>query len=384
MLWQMEQRTPCADTLDDQSIDALLTRARLMLKSLADRRGSRRPSPKTLIDYRRRHSKAVSMIAEHGIAMRSVLPMDGSFTGFRKRRSAVRFFEGLALQEAIGQLEVGLLEDTPLHQRIKLIGSVTRSLGWLLDCEQQPELLRLPRRRRSHALSLLPDRWQETLIQRAPTALRTAARILALTGCRAEELRRGVSYRINPSDHPVALEIIIRNAKNADATDPRFRTFHFKSGPDVNALIEELNHSADSSKADLFGANEGIFCAARLSERITRLALRIWPDRLNRPSSYSFRYAFRARLGKLGFTKCEIAEAMGHGSIDTQKAYGHQGYTPTPVLERSFSVASLLRTTRPLKLWHPPGLLQLAFDQHRLREHEAWIDRQRESVDLER
>ena len=352
-----------ASTPLDGDTGELLKSARELLCATEHPNRAEVLAPKSFALYRREYDHLLHAADHLNMSMVEALTRGGSFSLFLLRRNAVRHFERLRLQSALEQIDAWQSAGGLPPQRDDLLRGVAQSVQWLLACKHQIISDHHPRPGPSRRLRHLPADWQETLLARAAPALRPALRIMTLTGCRPEELRRGVRVRIPLADPQTLLELVIQNAKNGSPDRPATRTYRFSRGSEhVDALIAELGHLPAWPKSDLFDPNDVAYYAAGVSQRIEDLVMQIWPARKHRPHAYSYRYAFRLKLKSLGFLDTEIAEALGHSSTSTQTVYG-RGYAHGPAPDRGFTFT----TSIPVQA-----------DPRRVRNRERFLERIRD------
>lgn len=162
------------------------------------------------------------------------------------------------------------------------------------------------------SLDGLPNDWKDRVQRETNDRDKPAVAVLALTGCRPEEVR---GTRVRQDDEQVRFEI--RGAKVDQDRGIKMRV--------VTLDRSELEQSqAGRDLLDWVGnrdcrtvTHEGSTAAFR--ERVARAADRAG---LEQVTSYTFRHAEARELKQSGLEKSEIAARLGHRSERSQSVYG--------------------------------------------------------------
>ncbi len=169
----------------------------------------------------------------------------------------------------------------------------------------------------------LPSNWKITICRNVPKRYRTATLILALTGCRSSELGNGIQVSIDENGHLICK---IQGAKVSDAKGHEVRIIGFD--PETNVFAGYLKGALErfnvtSHTFFLPGANAA-GAVQRLGDRIRYTAQKRLG--LKKVSAYSLRHQFASDLRDAGFSKVDIAMAMGHRTTRMRKHYGLKSY----------------------------------------------------------
>jgi integrase len=155
------------------------------------------------------------------------------------------------------------------------------------------------------SIQKLPDDWKEQLLAiMTKHRYLNATRILACVGCRPAEIGKGVV--VHHKKDGIYFEILGAKANDEDR------------GQVWRQIVLPLDHPiASKIKKGLHRAG-----SKSISETITRKALKLG---FKGVSAYSFRHQFCSDLKASGFSKSNIAMAMGHYVVETQQTYGNSG-----------------------------------------------------------
>ncbi|OZB57170.1 MAG: hypothetical protein B7X35_02505 [Halothiobacillus sp. 14-56-357] len=168
----------------------------------------------------------------------------------------------------------------------------------------------------------LPDDWRDQLIEQARPEDQIPLLVMALTGCRPAELKKGILVM---SDWPY-LAFIIHGAKVKEYAGYEQRSVAI----DPQTLLcrnHELIQMLFTSKLSVAIANDQSF-----QKRIKRLAQRLG---FKNVSCYSLRHQLAADAKATGTGKTDLAKVLGHQAERTQRYYGNhqQGNKGGRVLE---------------------------------------------------
>jgi len=154
------------------------------------------------------------------------------------------------------------------------------------------------------SIQKLPDDWKEQLLgSMSKHRYLNATRIMACVGCRPAEIGKGVV--VHRKQDGVYFEI--RGAKADDVRGQEWREIVLPLDHPIASKIPTGLHQAQSKS---------------ISETITRKAIKL---NFEGVSSYSFRHQFASDLKASGFSKRNIAMAIGHQAEVTQQTYGNSG-----------------------------------------------------------
>lgn len=177
-----------------------------------------------------------------------------------------------------------------------------------------PVAERKPRRSQRGLLVELPQQWQVRLINAVPAAIRSAVLVQAVTGCRPEELARGV--RVEVEADQLAIEII--GAKVSRDAGWTRRTLRWSLGPARrvwNPLLAELRDMGPQTVR--LGVSKRAYY-----QMVSRSGARLWPH-LSRPlAPYALRHAVASAAKRARGRGDYVAQLLGHRSVRTQSTYG--------------------------------------------------------------
>ena len=196
-----------------------------------------------------------------------------------------------------------------LHQQLQIVQGIRRA-----DLLEQFRLVAKRKTSKRTDLANLPDGWRRRLIEDAGGSRRyaLAVEVLALTGCRPEELRKGVTLVRNGA----LVEIFISGAKVRSRCGQAWREV---SVP-LSALSRELQRALrkDGSKV-----RAAIGSTGGLRDHLRRKSRSAWPLGCV-VTPYHFRHALAEDLRQDGWESHEIAEVLGQRSAKTTRHYGRK------------------------------------------------------------
>jgi hypothetical protein len=192
--------------------------------------------------------------------------------------------------------------------------NIQDNLGAALQTEYVPSA---PATSKRAGLCELPDDWCEQMLEEVKQhpAHWIPLSILMLTGLRPSELDNGITLSYEPDGN--LLKIGIAGCKvRVDRGQPlRVLDFEVEGHPEVAQLMSLLNVFTSAEMTYSFPKRS-------LTELIRKLAEKLFPGLKISPSPISFRHQYCADLKLQGYSRSEIARAMGHRSVTTQGKYG--------------------------------------------------------------
>lgn len=157
----------------------------------------------------------------------------------------------------------------------------------------------------------LPNNWRERIQEQMQNSkYRDAALILHLSGCRPCELVKGVEVRIKPDN---SAEIYIKGGKQNE---------RIQSGQTLRRITYAAGTPEAEKIKDMDKGEIKISSAQAFQKRYKDAAIKALGKPGKRISPYSARHQFSADMKKNGYTKVEVAAAMGHQSTRSQGQYG--------------------------------------------------------------
>jgi hypothetical protein len=155
------------------------------------------------------------------------------------------------------------------------------------------------------------DGWQKRAWEAATAAMRPAL-ACGWVGARPNEIELGVALERLQTRHGEVVQVRIRGAKVTDHSGQPERVLWISAtSPEGLALLSAIPEGATSTEV------------RRGAKRINLdWSQRIRPLMDGKPSAYSLRHQFAANLKAHGFDPIDIAKALGHLSVKSQKRYG--------------------------------------------------------------
>lgn len=179
---------------------------------------------------------------------------------------------------------------------------------------------RYPRKSKSFSIRAAKDDWRERVASSMIGDLRLLFLLQCVTGCRPQELENGVQVRLLRDGTMVAR---VKGAKCDEFVGQPSRCLRLHAADGVTLTLAHMlkvGHTIDSRKCNLGQVNT-------YAKRVARACAKAFPERRGsrRLSPYSARHQFKADLVAAGWSKVEIAMAMGHSTTRSGTAYGQGG-----------------------------------------------------------
>ena len=253
-----------------------------------------------------------------------ILSRPGGLTGLspddrRKRswykiRAALRWFLSARILKDMEQL--GSLSDTEQEKilsgseaalRVMTMGPLSHPASF------DPAHERRENKSKRKTLRSFPSIWPEQVFASSPDSLKPAVAIHYLSGCRPEELSKGILVLKSPRE----ITFVIQGAKTYEKSDG------LRIGQGERRITVKLTNDFEKKMADSLKSESVVsFKKEAVRVGLWRLSKTLFPRHARPISAYSFRHLFSARLKKSGASESEIAVAMGHASVKTQSMYG--------------------------------------------------------------
>lgn len=224
-----------------------------------------------------------------------------------KTRSHSNTFEraGVKLVSRLDALSVALREVPPeAPERFKSDGKAKR----------------YAKKSKSFSIRTAKDDWRERVAGAMVGDLRLLFLLQCVTGCRPQELENGVQVRLRRDGTLVAR---VKGAKCDEYVGQPSRCLRLPAADGVTLMLARMlkvGHTLDSRKCNLGLVNT-------YAKRVARACAREFPERKERGrlSPYSARHQFKADLVAAGWSRVEVAMAMGHSTTRSGTAYGQGG-----------------------------------------------------------
>lgn len=173
---------------------------------------------------------------------------------------------------------------------------------------------------KSRSIRTASEDWRERVAESLYGDLKLLFLLQCSTGCRPQELANGVQARLCRDG---SLITRVRGAKCDDFVGQPSRCLKLDSSKGIASMLARLlivGHTLDSRHCNLGRVNT-------YAKRVARACERAFPRRKgkNKLSAYSARHQFKADLVAAGWSKVEIAMAMGHSTTRSGTAYGQGG-----------------------------------------------------------
>jgi integrase len=215
------------------------------------------------------------------------------------------------------------------------------SNAWNLNSEERNQRAS----KRQHMRKMVWD-WRELIIEKAMPKWKLQILVLAVTGCRPEELRKGVSFAF--VGNLLICKIIGAKVKKGKILVKKTQgngtsamvLVEYQAGQESRELHFELNKNplVDKLAIMLKGKNTIVKTANKssLTSAISRVGKKLWPQRKHAITAYCFRHQLASDLKASGVEDDDISIALGHAVNTTKSRYGLRsmskgGHLPTKV-----------------------------------------------------
>jgi len=187
-----------------------------------------------------------------------------------------------------------------------------------------PKAKKTNSKRRS--LKGLPDAWQHAIYSNVYDKYKDAVLALMLTGCRPDELRKGIKLSMEDN----LIKAVIQGSKVSGTKGHDERTLYFD--PDCNAVTKAFqNILVNHKEANVMNIDLGDNDQANTKNVTIRFARAIQfaaqkaGNNFKGVAPYSFRHQIASNLKKEGHDQEKIAAFLGHRTTRMQQHYGFQG-----------------------------------------------------------
>lgn len=250
-----------------------------------------------------------------------------SVTSHYRLRAAWVWWNRSRLRELLADLDGSLIDGRDAYDQLKYhvdaltvcpgFGAVSSPDGTRGDRQSaRSSRLKAAGLSKRHGLGEFPGDWELEFLA-AFSDLHdsefNALVLLGMTGCRPAELAAGLQVTVNPARR--ALVVLIRGGKVTRL-----------NGQPTRELAFAIDHPIASRLRFLDAAVPYCFRIALDRDRLAYLlAVGNTRDRfseLPRISAVTFRHQFASHLKSAGYSKSQIAQALGHRSDRTQQIYG--------------------------------------------------------------
>lgn len=172
-----------------------------------------------------------------------------------------------------------------------------------------------------NSLTGLPVGWQHLIYGKVAPKYKSAVLALTVTGCRPEELRKGVRFFLSEDG---LIGVKIDGAKVSETKGQWIRLLFFD--PEINALNKVIKKILDQHGALEIklpaNDNQDPRQAVNAFTKAVNYAARKAGPKFSKVSPYTFRHQKTADLKKEGHSQEKRAAFLGHRSTRTQQHYG--------------------------------------------------------------
>ena len=175
-----------------------------------------------------------------------------------------------------------------------------------------PEADKKPRHSKRTDMGGLPQDWRERLLDRLPS-YRLPYLAAAITGCRPDEIKKGVTFTLDGGDLVATIQGSKVTAKTAQPV--RELTWTLPTTGMVDMLAEEVRRSGGELMVSIEDTK-------KFSDAVRMAGKREWPGRKKDMRPYCLRHQFSADMKASGASDEDISKAMGHVSVSTAEFYG--------------------------------------------------------------
>lgn len=267
-------------------------------------------------------------------------------TWYCRRAALIHCTRELLVQALVAQdrgltalLAVGTSLDSEAAENWRrLVRTVELRTDWLEALKNEPPPIeRQQRHSKRKDMQKLPEDWRERIIARMPM-YRLAVLTEAVTGCRPDELTRGVKLEI------VGGELVaeIQGSKVKEKSGQPWRKLAWSvdsDSPLVRMLVGEVLVGAAVAKIEDAKTYSGAVRAAGARE---------WPKRKASLAPYCFRHQMASDMKASGAEDSDISAALGH-CVDVARSYygqWQQGRVSGGVAPTRVEAARVIRIKR--------------------------------------
>ena len=168
-----------------------------------------------------------------------------------------------------------------------------------------------------YTLSKLDPEWREKIFSSIKSErLRLGVAVLTASGCRPDELERGVIVRF----HEGHLDIGIHGSKVNEAMGrgQALRLLRVDTSTPWGSYLQEAALHAENSMLIRYDAGG-------ISQRLREKSRELWPRRKALVSAYCYRHFIAKSMKESGESPDKIASTLGHATDFSQTAYGRAG-----------------------------------------------------------
>lgn len=291
-----------------------------------------KPKPQTVASYRRRAAGLMTRAFESDVDVWSVVEARTSTAAswyaakaalqhylvaeLRRHKNCLDEWESAAGRNAVsaelGQRFKAALE--AFHLLAKSLATMPRELPASF---RQAGGGKRRRSSKSRSLTGLPSNWRLTVASTLPGGLELTYLVQCVTGCRPVELN-DVTVRLGPDGQLYTKVLGAKVRTNAGQPERRLRVS--ADSPIAQRLVELVRGAGGEIKPGLLGGRSVDSYRKLISRRGAKLFGKRAPMR--RPTAYSTRHQFKVDAVAAGFSRPNLAAAMGHRTEKSAVYYG--------------------------------------------------------------
>lgn len=202
-----------------------------------------------------------------------------------------------------------------------------------------------PKHSKRRDLAKLPKDWKQRMLERSVRSplygLPTI--VSAATGCRPEELVKGVNLKMDGSD----VVAMVLGAKVSEDSGQEWREFKLRSSALPTACVEQIKAAGTLTVS--------IRCPDAFRAHLTRLSAELFPGK-PAATGYSFRHSLAEDLRESGWKAEDIAAVLGQTVSETQSQYGRRKRSGSRAPCTVSIDRESLKTARPVRALDRSGL----------------------------
>lgn len=185
-----------------------------------------------------------------------------------------------------------------------------------------------PKKSKRTSLGSFPEDWRELIFEKMQKSkFKPALAVAWLSGCRPSEIKNGVQVALMESGGSEYLIFKVQGTKrgknNSYGQEKRFVKVSI-TNPAASFLMNEIKNNENKNITVSIETTEGF------SQAVNDASKRIWKNKKDHISPYSFRHSFSADVKSFANeitmdeneSKELVAKALGHSNADTQQNYG--------------------------------------------------------------
>ncbi|OIQ97577.1 hypothetical protein GALL_204610 [mine drainage metagenome] len=236
------------------------------------------------------------------------------------------------------------------HAWVEQLSTAKQYVKLLEDMPTACPILKSEQKKRTskrHHMKKLPSDWRQKILNEAIETWSLPIHVLAITGCRPEELKKGIHLEVKNNQLVCRIEsskvkdgkISVRK-KIPSSDEVLKRTVNYHAGQKWREIYFDLGKypMVDALAATIrTSASIEIKNASSMTSTIRAIAKKLWPERKKSITAYCFRHALGSDMKSSGMVLDDISIALGHAVSATRSYYGQAkmskgGHIPSLVI----------------------------------------------------